>query len=248
MSRRPSRNTSIVSSRSAYMPQPEGLILPSVPVGEQAPEILYDIVHPHEQTEHTLVDQDGSFHLDIEDEEHDAEVTAWKALPWWKRPSPYWLILGTPLASIGVAAVIAPRVEMFTILACRVHAPEYEPNNIYPVQSHSVLSMNTTGTEGWFTLDVPSVTYESPQPMSMYIPVSPSPLKQLVPDRNQCASDPVVQAAVAQLSAGPSDHHNGRFELPYNRLVGLSEALHSVIDTSSNLNFPSSRTVLAAFQ
>src|SRR5882757_2632875 len=91
MSRRPSRSTSTVSSRSAYIPRHEGLILPGVPVGEQATEILHDIVHPHEQTEHTLVDQHESFHLNPEDEEHDEEVTAWKALPWWKRPSPYWL-------------------------------------------------------------------------------------------------------------------------------------------------------------
>ncbi|OAX36681.1 hypothetical protein K503DRAFT_867419, partial [Rhizopogon vinicolor AM-OR11-026] len=198
MSRRPSRSTSTVSSRSAYIPQPEALILPGVPVGEHAPEILHDIVHPHEQTERTLVDQDGSLHLDLEDEEHDKEVTAWKTLPWWKRPSPYWLVFGTPLASIGAAAVIAPRVEMYTILACRVHAPEYEPNSIHPVQPHSTLSMNTMGTEDWFTLDVPSIAHEPAQPVSLYIPASPSPSMQLVPDRNQCASDPVVQAAVAQ--------------------------------------------------
>ncbi|OJA15918.1 hypothetical protein AZE42_11216 [Rhizopogon vesiculosus] len=111
-----------------------------------------------------------------------------------------------------------------------------------------MLSMDTTGTEDWFTLDVPSVAHESAQPVSLYIPASPSPLKQLVPDRNQCASDPVVQAAVAQLSAGPSDHHNGRFELPHNCLVGLSEALHSVIDTGCNLLLSSSQTVLAEFQ
>jgi hypothetical protein len=48
------------------------------------------MVHPGEQTELTLVDQDESLHLDLEDEEHDEEVTSWKALPWWKRPSPYW--------------------------------------------------------------------------------------------------------------------------------------------------------------
>ncbi|OAX37210.1 MFS general substrate transporter [Rhizopogon vinicolor AM-OR11-026] len=201
MSQRPSRNTSTVSSRSAHIPQPKGLILPGVPVGEQAPEILHDIVHPHEQTEHTLGDQDGSSHLDLEDKEHDEEVAKWKALPWWKRPSPYWLIFGSPLSSIGAAAVVAPRVEMYTILACRVYAPEYEPNNIYLVQPLSMLSMNTTGNEDWFTPDVPSIAHESAQPVSLYIPASPSPSKQNSPDRNKCASDPVVQATVAQLSA-----------------------------------------------
>ncbi|OJA18418.1 hypothetical protein AZE42_06990 [Rhizopogon vesiculosus] len=182
MSQRPSRNTS----------QPEGLILPGVPVAEQAPEILH---------EHTLGDQDGSSHLDLEDKEHDEEVTTWKALPWWKRPSPYWLIFGSPLSSIGAAAVVAPRVEMYTILACRARAPEYEQNNIHLVQPLSMLSMNTTGTKDWFTLDVPNIAHESAQPVSVYIPASPSPSKQNSPDRNKCASDPVVQATVAQLSA-----------------------------------------------
>jgi len=77
---------------SPVVSQSEGFLLPGSPlaVDEQATHILQDIAHPHE---HTLVDQGGSFHLDLEDEEHDAEVTAWKALPWWKRPSPYWLVL-----------------------------------------------------------------------------------------------------------------------------------------------------------
>jgi hypothetical protein len=76
-----------------YIPQSEGLLLPGGPVGEQAAETLHEMVHPDERTERTLIDidEDGSFHIDLEDEEHDKEVTAWKALPWWKRPSPYWL-------------------------------------------------------------------------------------------------------------------------------------------------------------
>lgn len=69
--------------RGVNIPQSEGLILPSDPVDEHT-------LHPHQQSERTLVDQDGSFQLDREDEEHDEEVTAWKVMPWWKRPSPYW--------------------------------------------------------------------------------------------------------------------------------------------------------------
>jgi hypothetical protein len=109
--------------------------------------------------------------------------------------SPTRLIFGTPIASIGFSAVIAARVEMYTMLACRVHAPKYEPIGMNLIQPHSV-SMNTTGTS---TLDIPSIAHESVQPVTVYIP---APSEQHVPDRNQCASDPVVQAAVAQLSAG----------------------------------------------
>ncbi|KAG1782638.1 major facilitator superfamily domain-containing protein [Suillus placidus] len=182
MSRRSSRNTSVVSSRGGYIPQSEGLILPSGPVDEHT---LHDLVHPHQQPERTLVGQDGSFQLDREDEEHDEEVTAWKALPWWKRPSPYWLVFATPLASMGFSAVIGPRVEMYTVLACRVHAPElqYEPNDMrHLAQPHSMaLSMNTART--------------------LHDGLNTGPQQSHVPDRDRCASDPVVQAAVAQLSA-----------------------------------------------
>lgn len=198
MSRRSSRNTSAASSRGGYIPQSEGLILPSVPVDEHT---LHDLVHPHHQSERMLVDQDGSFQseLDQEDEEHDKEVTAWKALPWWKRPSPYWLVFATPLASIGFSAVIGPRVEMYTVLACRVHAPG---NELQYAQPYSMLSMNAARTlHDGLTLDDPSAPIASTQPVSIYVPTDTGHQQSHVPDRDQCASDPVVQAAVAQLSA-----------------------------------------------
>ncbi|KAG1827151.1 major facilitator superfamily domain-containing protein [Suillus subaureus] len=205
MSRRSSRNTSVVSSRDGYIPQSDELILPSVPVDEH---ILHDLVHPHQQSERTLVDQDRSFQLDREDEEHDEEVTAWKVLPWWKRPSPYWLVFATPLASIGFSAVIGPRVEMYTVLACRVHAPgnelQYDPNDTLQslAQLHSMLSMNAARTlHDGSTLYDPSAPVVSPQPVSLYVPADTGHQQSHIPNRDQCASDPVVQAAVAQLSA-----------------------------------------------
>lgn len=176
--------------------------MPSGPVDGHT---LHDLSHPHQQSEHTLIDQDGSFQLDREDEEHDEEVTAWKVLPWWKRPSPYWLVFATPLASIGFSAIIGPRVEMYTVLACRVHAPElqYEPNSmLHLAQPHSLLSMNTARTlHDGLSPDDPSTPLVSAQPASLYVPADTGPQQSYAPDRDQCASDPVVQAAVAKLSA-----------------------------------------------
>lgn len=176
--------------------------MPSGPVDEHT---LHDLVRPHPQSVHTLVGQDESFQLDREDEEHDEEVTAWKVLPWWKRPSPYWLVFTTPLASIGFSAVIAPRVEMYTIFACRVHAPQlqYEPNGmLHLAQPHSMLSMNTASTlHDGLNPDNPSAPFVSLQPVSLYVPADTGPQQLHAPNRDQCASDPVVQAAVAQLSA-----------------------------------------------
>ncbi|KAG2111685.1 major facilitator superfamily domain-containing protein [Suillus discolor] len=202
MSRRPSRNTSGILSepRGVNIPQSERLILPSEPVDEH-------ILHSHQQSERTFVDQDGSFPLDREDEEHDEEVTAWKVMPWWKRPSPYWLIFSTPVASLGFSAIIGPRVEMYTALACRVHAPglelQYEPNGmLHLAQPHSVLSVDTAKTlyDGLNLNDL-SAPVVSAQSVSVYVPADTGSQQSPVPDRDQCASDPVVQATVAQLSA-----------------------------------------------
>lgn len=204
MSRRSPRNASVVSSRGGYIHQSERLILPSGQVDEHT---LHDPLHQQQQSEHTFVDQDGLFDLDREDEEHDEEVTAWKVLPWWKRPSPYWLIFVTPLSSIGFSAVIGPRVEMYTVLACRVHAPglelQYETNGmLHLAQPYSMSSMNTTRTpHASLNLDDSSALNVSAQPASLYIPADTGLQQSHVPDRDQCASDPVVQAAVAQLSA-----------------------------------------------
>ncbi|KAF9039311.1 major facilitator superfamily domain-containing protein [Panaeolus papilionaceus] len=40
-------------------------------------------------------------------------------LPWWRRPSPWWLLVTAPLLTIAYSATIAPRVEIYTIAACR---------------------------------------------------------------------------------------------------------------------------------
>ncbi|KAF9039314.1 MFS general substrate transporter [Panaeolus papilionaceus] len=40
-------------------------------------------------------------------------------LHWWKRPSQWWMLALVPLASIAASATIAPRIEVYTYLACR---------------------------------------------------------------------------------------------------------------------------------
>ena len=170
------------------------------------------------------------------------------------------MIIGTPIASIGFSAVIAPRVEMYTVLVCRVHAPEYGPSDIHLVQPHSMLSVNTTGAQDEFTLEVSSVAQGSIQPLYLYVPPSPSPSRQHVPDRNQCTSDPVVQADVAQLSAGLFVVFFNREELISGVVLTTSMGILSclttawwgsvrhyirVIDTGCNLPLSSSQIALA---
>lgn len=113
------------------------------------------------------------------------------------------------MASLGFSAIIGPRVEMYTALACRVHAPglelQYEPNGmLHLAQPHAVLFVDTTKTlyDGLNLLDDLTAPVVSAQSVSVYVPTDTGSQQSSVPDRDQCASDPVVQAAVAQLSAG----------------------------------------------
>ncbi|KAH7929729.1 MFS general substrate transporter [Leucogyrophana mollusca] len=200
---RSSRNHSAVSARSAYSPQPESLVLPDGPIDEPTAELLDDITHPHHQTEETLV---GT--LDEEDDGHIEEVAAWKNRPWWKRPSAVWLLIGMPISSIGFSSTLAPRVELYTMLVCRIHRPEYVSNS------------NLPGVYGYTTIpEVPSASVSFPtsvnghtstelglEPPSVLVPRIPTLLSEQHNSasgdtRKQCAADPVVQAATAKLAA-----------------------------------------------
>lgn len=83
------RSTKNVTSRSLtpYVPQPESLILPDGPVGEEATELLNEFVHPNRPgTEDTLVvsdDNEGA-------SDDEGKVDKGFRLPWWRRPSPLW--------------------------------------------------------------------------------------------------------------------------------------------------------------
>ncbi|KAL0570808.1 hypothetical protein V5O48_011144 [Marasmius crinis-equi] len=99
---------------------------PTVPTGEDVVmgdgafsaddvEYLHEFVHHHHETEETLVDEQ-----ELVDEEEERR----KTLPWWRRPSPWWLMGMMPFSAMAMAATIAPKVEIYTMLACRVHKPD----------------------------------------------------------------------------------------------------------------------------
>jgi hypothetical protein len=78
-----------------------------------------------------------------------------------------------PFSAMAQGATLAPKVELYTMLACRVLKPDIFEEGIFdPVVPTTLLSVAS----------------------------SPSTHEFLIP--NACASDPTVQAAVAQLSAG----------------------------------------------
>ncbi|PPQ63642.1 hypothetical protein CVT24_004416 [Panaeolus cyanescens] len=110
-----------------------------------------------------------------------------KELPWWKRPSPLWLLAATPFMTIAFSATIAPRIEIYTYLGCREHRPEM-------IDLGSLLGMPHNLTTSHISVDhTPSFTPFSRSQNEYELGYS-NPDEQL-----PCASDPVVQAAATKL-------------------------------------------------
>jgi hypothetical protein len=81
---RPSVARNTTASSLPYVPvQPESLILPDGPVGEDDAELLDELAHRRRETQDTLVGE-------AEDDDDHAKR---RQLPWWKRPSPWWYVI-----------------------------------------------------------------------------------------------------------------------------------------------------------
>ncbi|EKM55184.1 uncharacterized protein PHACADRAFT_255634 [Phanerochaete carnosa HHB-10118-sp] len=117
------------SSRAslAYLPGGgESLLLPDGPIGEEAAELLQEFVHPHHQDRtDDLVDADEGEAGDSD----TASLERIKSLPWYKRPSPWWLLAMVPVSAAATGATMAPKVEIYTQLACATHRPEFYSDN-----------------------------------------------------------------------------------------------------------------------
>ncbi|KAJ7767804.1 major facilitator superfamily domain-containing protein [Mycena metata] len=110
-------------------------------------------------------------------------------LPWWKRPSPWWIIIAVPFSTIAMSATFAPRVEVITILACTVHKPELLTGE-HPI-SRYVLPPRHQPT--LFPRSDLATNQTSTTMGGMGMPTA-----------SPCASDPVVQAVVAKLTTAAS--------------------------------------------
>lgn len=101
-----------------YAPQPEALVLPDGPITEPAAELLTEFVHHP-----GLITPDN----------HDETSTYTSGpLPWYKTPSPLWLLALLPFATIASSATFAPRIEIYTKLVCAVHKPDiFEQHSLF---------------------------------------------------------------------------------------------------------------------
>jgi len=92
-----------------------------------------------------------------------------------------------PLTSIATSATLAPRVEVYTILACAVHKPDILGQNFPEIAPGRRIDFR----------DFHARTHKL-HPLLDYRSLSEADS----PNQNLCATDPVVQAATAKLIAG----------------------------------------------
>jgi hypothetical protein len=111
----------------------------------------------------------------------------------------YRLLGGMPFTAIAMSSTLAPRIEVYTMLACSVHKPDIFRQN-FPGFELGLQDISSPNLDIWGFSNEPSLTplYLSdlvlePENTNGSVPTTP---------RNRCASDPVVQAAVAKLTAG----------------------------------------------
>ncbi|KAJ7046990.1 major facilitator superfamily domain-containing protein [Mycena alexandri] len=180
-----SRSRSRVSSTSRHMPGSRSVsyaqsALPDGPVDQETAELFSELVHPHHEQEETLVD----------DEQEDP-LRERQKLPWWKRPSPWWLMMCTPLSTIAMSATLAPKIEIYTLLACSVHKPDiFKDRKSLPASLPlSLLPRAEYQAE---------ITFPPSFDIALNNDTSP-PTEE--PKPSPCSSDPVVLAAVARLTA-----------------------------------------------
>lgn len=112
-----------------------------------------------------------------------------------------------PFTAIATAATMAPRIEIYTMLACSVHKPDVFKRNFpdfeWDLHGLSLGAANPNISSSIFP--VMPIAYASSVSVPIVAPIFATSQDNgtvTPPRRNLCASDPVVQAAVAKLTAG----------------------------------------------
>ncbi|KAF5389821.1 hypothetical protein D9757_003673 [Collybiopsis confluens] len=135
----------------------ENLVLLDAPVSQENAQLLHHLVHPR--------------HADRNETPIEVEIGYQSSLPWYKKPSPIWLLALLPITTIAMGATVAPKVEIYTALACIQHRPDMADIPGLP----SVFDLTSYNEHHWQA-------------------------QILTASASSCKSDPVVQAAVAKLA------------------------------------------------
>ncbi len=112
------------------------------------------------------------------------------------------LLAAMPFSAMAMSACVAPRVEIYTELACRAHRPEYKTgrglSQIPFVVDREVVASFTKDDIGAI---VPELNFGDNTAFELEVP-------------NPCAKDPEVNAAAAKLIAGEFEMNSNMIELP----------------------------------
>ncbi|KAF9053900.1 MFS general substrate transporter [Hymenopellis radicata] len=173
----------------ANSPFPTDIVFSEGVVSEETAELLHEFVHPHHQAEDTLIDQESDSGDEVE-----GEIQARSRLPWWKRPSPMWVLALMPFSSMAFSMTMAPRVEVYTQLACAVLNPD-----VFHDQAAGVLTYNVDHANADLHFSTHESTSYHNETLDFALNIAQDDGK--TPGRPSCASDPAVQAAVAKLAA-----------------------------------------------
>ena len=99
-----------------------------------------------------------------------------------------------------MSAMIAPRIEIYTTLACRVHKPDIFKQSFPGLELGLVGASRVSGQLPH--ADSSGLLIDQIYPPRLSDNSSWTTRKNPTTKPNRCASDPVVQAAVAKLTAG----------------------------------------------
>ena len=108
------------------------------------------------------------------------------------------LLVITPFTSIATSATYAPRIEVYTTLACSIHRPDifgesHQHLDILDLIQHSNDYRTPAVAHQSSSVDIRSDVFMFEKSLQ----TNDAPTK-----KQRCASDPVVQAAVAKLTSG----------------------------------------------
>ncbi|KDR68702.1 hypothetical protein GALMADRAFT_256506 [Galerina marginata CBS 339.88] len=201
---RPSTSRNATPTAVPDILQADGLTLPDGSVGKGITKPLTELVHPRHHTA-----QEAS--VGSSEEESDDDIDKKPRLPWWKRPSPWWVLGVIPFTSMASSGTYAPCIEIYTMLACSVHKPDIFEHNfsglklgpqgihlepdVYDIQTSKLSNIPLSQ----FRPNLPQTYLPEVSPFLTIIQNNGSTVPPT--KRDLCASDPVVQAAVAELTA-----------------------------------------------
>ncbi|KAI5899598.1 MFS general substrate transporter [Schizophyllum commune H4-8] len=164
---------------------PGALLRPDGSVNDEATGMLHDIVHHHERTDVTIVEEETPR------ESKDGR-------PWYKRPSPWWILAIIPFTTMAMSGTLAPKIEIYTRLVCRVHRPDLFKDTYHydPATTEGILGKPRPANG---MID-PHDTFPHPVARETVLHFAADEGEE-GPTKPTCASDPLVQRIVAQLSA-----------------------------------------------